>query len=69
LKISEVLKTAATHLQFQTMAPIQSQVIPATIENPTCNIFAQAKTGAGKTLAFMLPILRNLLQPSLKNAC
>jgi len=62
LNTLDILKMAAVqHLGFSTMTPIQSQVIPASIENPTSNILAQAKTGSGKTISFILPILHEIL--------
>lgn len=38
--------------------PIQTQAIPVTMEHK--DVIAQAQTGTGKTLAFVLPILENL---------
>ena len=67
LKTYDNLKFAVTHhLGFPTMTPIQSQVIPVAIENPTSNILAQAKTGSGKTITFILPILHDMLHTDLK---
>ncbi|MCP9265158.1 DEAD/DEAH box helicase [Dirofilaria immitis] len=39
---------------------VQSRMIPAVFENK--NILARARTGSGKTAAFMLPIVQKILQ-------
>lgn len=39
---------------------IQSRMIPAAFENK--NILARARTGSGKTAAFMLPVVQRVLQ-------
>lgn len=39
---------------------VQSQMIPLAFENK--NIVARARTGSGKTAAFMLPIVQKALQ-------
>lgn len=44
-------------LGFTTPTDIQAEVIPALLSEPTRDIYAQAQTGTGKTLAFGIPLL------------
>jgi ATP-dependent RNA helicase RhlE len=44
---------------YRTATPVQEQVIPSILEGR--DIIASAQTGTGKTAAFMLPIIHNLL--------
>ena len=58
LGISEPLVTALERADITTPYPIQSEVIPAILGNK--DILGIAKTGSGKTLSYVLPILMNL---------
>lgn len=44
-----------TDFKFQSLTPIQSRCIPAALQGR--DLLAEAKTGAGKTLAFLIPIV------------
>ncbi len=44
---------------YETATPVQEQVIPPIIDGK--DIIASAQTGTGKTAAFLLPVLHNLL--------
>ena len=44
---------------FATCTDVQAQTLPVILRNE--DVLAQAKTGTGKTLAFLLPILQNLI--------
>ncbi|MDA9272084.1 DEAD/DEAH box helicase [bacterium] len=59
LNLSDVLLQALEGLKFQTPSPIQQQTIPWMLQKR--DIIALAQTGTGKTAAFALPILQNLL--------
>ena len=50
------LKKAVLELGFETIMPVQEQVIPVVLETKD-DIIALAQTGTGKTAAFGLPIL------------
>ncbi len=50
------LKKAVLELGFETIMPVQEQVIPVVLESKD-DIIALAQTGTGKTAAFGLPIL------------
>ena len=58
LGISESLITALEREQITTPYPIQTEVIPAVLSNK--DILGIAKTGSGKTLSYVLPILMHL---------
>jgi len=53
------LVQAVTDLGYETPTPIQSAIIPLMLEG--ADVIGQAQTGTGKTAAFGLPILQNLL--------
>ncbi|PRP78714.1 hypothetical protein PROFUN_13353 [Planoprotostelium fungivorum] len=48
-------------LRFKRMTPIQSETIPLSIRKKT-DCLAQAKTGTGKTLAFLIPSIQNIIR-------
>jgi ATP-dependent RNA helicase DeaD len=50
------LKKAVLELGFETIMPVQEQVIPVVLESKD-DIIALAQTGTGKTAAFGLPVL------------
>ncbi|KAI0229607.1 putative ATP-dependent RNA helicase DDX46 [Lamellibrachia satsuma] len=61
-KVMECLKKGL----FETPTPIQSQAIPAIMSGK--DVIGIAKTGSGKTIAFLLPMLRHILdQPPLED--
>lgn len=49
-----------TKLNFRTPTPVQSKAIPLALEGR--DILARAKTGSGKTAAYLLPILHSILK-------
>jgi ATP-dependent RNA helicase DDX56/DBP9 len=49
-----------TKLNFRTPTPVQSKAIPMALEGR--DILARAKTGSGKTAAYLLPILHSILK-------
>jgi ATP-dependent RNA helicase DeaD len=59
LQLSSRLLQAVSDLGFQTPSPIQQQTIPGMLEKR--DMIALAQTGTGKTAAFALPILENLV--------
>ena len=45
---------------FSTPTPVQTETIPAVLEGR--DVVARAKTGSGKTAAYLLPILESILR-------
>lgn len=45
-------------LKFETLTPVQSEVIPAAINNE--NLMVQSQTGSGKTHSFLIPIFNKI---------
>lgn len=62
LKIVEPLLKALNEKEYTTPTPIQQQAIPPALDNR--DIMGLAQTGTGKTAAFALPIIQQLLQHS-----
>jgi ATP-dependent RNA helicase DeaD len=52
------IQKALDALGFTDATPIQAEVIPLLLAEPTRHIYAQAQTGTGKTLAFGIPLLQ-----------
>ncbi|MBL7557484.1 MAG: ATP-dependent RNA helicase DbpA [Bdellovibrionaceae bacterium] len=59
LPLSSEILSVVQELGFTQMTPIQTQSIPLLLEGK--DIVGRSKTGSGKTAAFMLPILQNLV--------
>ncbi len=60
LNLDEQLLEAISYMGFEEATPIQEQIIPEIIKGR--DVIACAQTGTGKTAAFVLPVLQNLLQ-------
>nr|POE99403.1 atp-dependent rna helicase, mitochondrial [Quercus suber] len=54
-----VVKTITKQMGLETMTEVQAATINSALKGT--DIIAQAKTGTGKTIAFLLPILQNVL--------
>jgi superfamily II DNA/RNA helicase len=55
---------AISYMGFEKASPIQEKAIPAAIKGK--DVLAVAQTGTGKTAAFTLPILHNILKNKIK---
>lgn len=60
---SDLLLANVNSLKYAEMTPIQKWAMPAIVEGR--DIIGCAQTGSGKTAAFLLPILQNLLKTDL----
>lgn len=54
------LLQAIANLKYQTPTLVQSKVIPLALNGQ--DVLAKAKTGSGKTAAYLLPILHSVLK-------
>ncbi len=59
LKLNDRLLEGLDAMGFEKATPIQEKAIPAIMDNK--DVIACAQTGTGKTAAFILPVLNNLL--------
>ncbi len=59
LKLSDTLLEAISFMGFEEVTPIQERAIPAIMEHK--DLIASAQTGTGKTAAFILPVLNELV--------
>jgi ATP-dependent RNA helicase MSS116 len=55
-----ILRTLTDDLHFDHMMPVQAATLHLLLEGKDC--LAQAKTGTGKTLAFLLPAIQTILK-------
>jgi ATP-dependent RNA helicase RhlE len=60
LPISQYLKERLASAKFVTPTPVQAAAIPQALEGK--DVLATAQTGTGKTLAFLIPVIEQLLQ-------
>jgi ATP-dependent RNA helicase RhlE len=61
LPISQYSKERIAAARFTTPTPVQAAAIPQALLGK--DVLATAQTGTGKTLAFLIPIIEQLLQP------
>lgn len=64
LKLAPEIIEAISYMGFEEASPIQEKAIPAAIQGK--DVLAVAQTGTGKTAAFTLPILHNILKNKIK---
>ena len=62
LNLHPKLVQVVAELGYSTPTDVQAQVIPLMLDGK--DIIAQSQTGSGKTAAFALPILQNLIYGS-----
>jgi ATP-dependent RNA helicase MSS116, mitochondrial len=56
-----ILRTLSDDLKFDHMTPVQAATIHELLRQRS-DVLAQAKTGTGKTIAFLLPVIQTLLE-------
>jgi ATP-dependent RNA helicase RhlE len=61
LPISQYTKDRIAAARFAAPTPVQAAAIPQALQGK--DVLATAQTGTGKTLAFLIPIMEQLLQP------
>ncbi|KAI1152865.1 ATP-dependent RNA helicase MSS116 [Nemania diffusa] len=60
-----LLRTVTEDLKFEYMTPVQAATIRPILTDGS-DILAQARTGTGKTVAFLLPALQNLVSRNIR---
>ncbi|GFF42112.1 ATP-dependent RNA helicase mss116, mitochondrial [Aspergillus lentulus] len=61
----KIIRAIVKDMQIKTMTDVQSQTLREILQGD--DVLAQAKTGTGKTLAFLTPVFQNIMKdPSLK---
>ncbi|KAH0541456.1 hypothetical protein FGG08_004065 [Glutinoglossum americanum] len=60
-----IIQTITKELRLETMTEVQSMTIRDSLSGH--DILAQAKTGTGKTIAFLLPVIQNILKNAARN--
>src|SRR5579863_6800287 len=60
LPISAYMKERLAHARFSIPTPVQAAAIPQALEGK--DVLATAQTGTGKTLAFLIPVIEQLLK-------
>lgn len=65
LDLYDQLQKNLKSLKFDHMTPIQKTVIPLITKN--VNVIGCAQTGSGKTMAFLLPIIDNIIKKGVPN--
>ncbi len=58
--LNERLLKAIEKLGLETCMPIQASILPVALEG--ADILANAETGSGKTIAYLLPVLQKIIQ-------
>jgi ATP-dependent RNA helicase RhlE len=64
LPISSYVQERLAAAQFSTPTPVQAAAIPPALEGK--DVLATAQTGTGKTLAFLIPVMEQLLRNPVK---
>jgi ATP-dependent RNA helicase DeaD len=60
MNLNTAILRALDEMGIETPTEIQARAIPKVIGSSTCHIFAQAKTGTGKTLSYAIPLAEKL---------
>lgn len=62
----DLLHTVINDMGMSTMTPVQAETLPHTLTGS--DVLAQAKTGTGKTIAFLLPAIQKLVNDRARTA-
>lgn len=63
LPIKDFIKDALSAIHFETLTPVQEEVIPKALNGQ--NLIVQSQTGSGKTHSFLVPVI-NQIDPKLQ---
>jgi superfamily II DNA/RNA helicase len=61
--VDPIIAKALTQRGFKTPTPIQRASIPLLIGSPPRDVLGMARTGSGKTFAYIIPLLQRLISP------
>ena len=64
LNLAPEIIEAISYMGYENASPIQEKAIPVAINGK--DLIAVAQTGTGKTAAFTLPILHNIIKNKIK---
>ncbi|RDW90169.1 DEAD/DEAH box helicase [Aspergillus mulundensis] len=56
---AKLVQNLTQHMKLETMTEVQRRTIPVSVKG--VDVLAQAKTGTGKTVAFLIPVMEKLL--------
>ncbi|CCE65453.1 hypothetical protein TPHA_0L00960 [Tetrapisispora phaffii CBS 4417] len=60
--LNDDLYEAVNAMGFPSLTPVQQKTIKPILENDKVDVITRAKTGTGKTFAFLLPIMEHLMR-------
>lgn len=66
--ISRDLHSSIARMKFPSLSPVQQKTIEPIITNSDSDVIARAKTGTGKTFAFLIPIFQHLINTRKESA-
>jgi ATP-dependent RNA helicase DDX54/DBP10 len=61
--VDPIIAKALTQRGFKIPTPIQRAAIPLLIGSPPRDVLGMARTGSGKTFAYIVPLLQRLISP------
>ncbi|KAL3816983.1 hypothetical protein ACHAXA_010103 [Cyclostephanos tholiformis] len=61
---SESRRALSDVFKYQYMTAVQAETLPLILKSDSCDCLAKAKTGTGKTLAFMIPTIEKISKKS-----
>ncbi|CAI4056911.1 hypothetical protein SUVZ_02G3170 [Saccharomyces uvarum] len=63
--LDKELHKAITRMEFASLTPVQQKTIKPILSSEDHDVIARAKTGTGKTFAFLIPIFQHLINTKL----
>lgn len=65
--ISKDIHDSIVNIGFTSLTPVQQKAIGPILENETQDVITRAKTGTGKTFAFLIPMFQHLINTRREN--
>lgn len=60
--INSMLHESISRMGFDSLTPVQQKTIKPILENKNIDVITRAKTGTGKTFAFLIPLFEHMLR-------